>query len=102
MSQENVEVVRPIYAALNVATGTPCLSDHARRLNRKLRDLNECPRPERNGDASRVQSFFEEYVRDASTTFSLEPEEFIRSRRIEVVVFVNGSRADRGVASSSG
>ena len=91
MSQENVEVVRPIYAALNRRDWDAVFN--AAHVDFEL-PIQRMPQAEMKRGREQIQSFFEEYVA-AFDNFALEPEKFFAGTD-QVVVFVKARGQIKG------
>ena len=97
MSRENVEIVRPIYEALNRRDWDAVFS--ATHVDFEL-PIHRLPQAGTYRGRERVQSLFDDYI-TAFDNLVLEPEEFFEAGD-QVVVFVRaraqikGGRADLG------
>jgi ketosteroid isomerase-like protein len=91
MSQENVEIVRPIYAALNRRDWDAVFS--AVHVDFEL-PIHRMPEAGTKRGREQVQSFFEEYVA-AFDNFLVEPEKFFAGAD-QVVVFVEARGQIKG------
>jgi ketosteroid isomerase-like protein len=99
MSQENMEIVRSTYEAVNRRDWDAAFRDQSPDVELTTpRELNRDPTPGPIGGASSVQRFWEELL-TACDAASAEPEEFFE-RGDQVAVVVEKRGPDRTPAAS--